>query len=265
MFGIASRRYIAGGVMQSYLASGSRLSQVDITGLERAASPVGYYWPDNDPNLGTNKDASFPLDGIPNFTRSPEVWFWIFRHYRTEDVVLPGIIELQRDDLRALQIVMYAQPLKLVAQSFPIRQRTSVLDLGDPAWPSGNSDFLRLRVMVRYSFWWRLRKPEHLELEITRADGSRDVKAFLVEPNVPSEVWFYPWNDADLAPYFNADETRWRTDPRPPITHLRLLATPLDWVSQQPETISIDAAEAVTFTMPDKAVIPPVSARGRDF
>ena len=259
MFGIASRRNVAGGVMQSYLASGSRLSQVDIAGLDRAAPPLGYYWLDNDPNLGTNKDASFPLDGIANFTRNPEVWLWLFRHYRAEDEVLPGIIELRRNDSQAVQMVMHPQSLKPGAQFFPIRQRSSVLDLGDPAWPAGDSDFLRFRITVRYSFWWRLRKPERLELEITRADGSRDVKGFLVEPNVPSEVWFYPWNDADLGPYFNADETRWRTDPRPPITHLRLLAAPLDWVSQQPDTISIDAADAVRFTGLKNAVIVPVS------
>ena len=259
MFGIASRRNVAGGVMQSYLASGSPLSQVDISGLDRAAAPVGLYWLDNDPNLGTNKDASFPLDGIANFTRNPEVWFWIFRHYRAEDEVLPGIIELQRDDSRAARIVMHTQSLNLAGQSFPIRQRSSVLDLGVPAWPSGRSDFLRLRITAHYSFWWRLRKPERLQLEITRADGSRDEKGFLVEPNVSSEIWFYPWSDADLAPYFAADETRWRTDPRPPITHLRLLAMPLDWVSQKPDSISIDAADAVRFTMAKKAVILPVS------
>lgn len=259
MFGIASRRNVAGGVMQSYLASGSRLSQVHIAGLDRAAAPLGYYWLDNDPNLGTNKDASFPLDGIPNFTRNPEIWLWIFRHYRAEDEVLPGIIELRRDDSRAARIVMHTQSLNLAGQSFPIRQRSSVLDLGGPAWPSGSSDLLRLRITVHYSFWWRLRKPERLQLEITRADGSRQEKGFLVEPNVPSEVWFYPWNDADLAAYFAADEARWRSDPRPPITHLRLLVTPLDWVSQKPDSISLDAADSITFTMSDKAAILPVS------
>ncbi len=50
-----------------------------------------------------------------------------------------------------------------------------------------------------------------------------------------SEVWFYPWNQADLADYFAADESRWRSGPRPAITHLRLLVTPLDWVSAKPE------------------------------
>jgi hypothetical protein len=38
--------------------------------------------------------------------------------------------------------------------------------------------------------------------------------SFVVEPNVSSDVWFYPWNQADLADYFDAEEGRWRTSPR---------------------------------------------------
>jgi hypothetical protein len=91
------------------------------------------------------------------------------------------------------------------------------------------------------------------------------MKDFLVEPNVPSEVWFYPWDDADLAPYFKADETLWRIDRRPAITRLRLSITPMDWISQQPDSISIDAADAVTFTMPDKGVISPLTRPNGDF
>ena len=134
----------------------------------------------------------------------------------------------------------------------PIHERSSSLDLGDPAWPVDGGDFLRLRVNVHYGFMLKLRKPERLQLEITRADGSRDVRAFVVEPNVPSEVWVYPWADSDLSGYFGADETQWRSGPRPPITHLRLLLTPVDWVSQQPDSIVIESADAVKISMVPK-------------
>ena len=123
------------------------------------------------------------------------------------------------------------------------------MDLGNPLWPADGPDFLRLRPTARYGPLWKLRKPERLQLEITRADGSRNVQSFVVDPNVSSEVWFYPWNQADLGQYFDGDESRWRTSPRPTITHLRLLVTPLDWISQQPDSIVIESADAVRMSL----------------
>ncbi len=210
IFGVAARRKAAGGVMQSYLASGEYLSRVDLAGLERAAPPAGLYLPDG--------EYSDPVDGIPNFTRSPEVWLWMFGHYRGAQELFPGVVGLQRDDSRAARVAIRLQPLHLAARSYPIRTRSSTVDLGDPAWPVDGADFLRLRVTVRYSPWWRLRKPALLMLEIERADSSHDRKKFVVEPNVPSEVWFYPWDDADLSHYFDPNENQWRLGPRPPIT-----------------------------------------------
>ncbi|HME31736.1 MAG TPA: hypothetical protein VKG65_03180 [Terriglobales bacterium] len=110
-------------------------------------------------------------------------------------------------------------------------------------------DFLAVVLLIVASLMWKLRKPERPQLEISRADGSRDLQSFVVRPNVSSEVWFYPWNQADLARYFDGEEARWRASPRPAITYLRLLATPLDWVSQQPDTIVIESADAVRMSM----------------
>ncbi len=102
---------------------------------------------------------------------------------------------------------------------------------------------------MHYPFWWKLRKPERLQLEITRANGTRDIQWFMVQPNVSTEVWFYPWSGPDLARYFEADESQWRLSSRSAITDLRILATPLDWVSQQPESIDIESADAVRLTL----------------
>lgn len=237
IFGIASRRSVAGGVLQSYLVSGEYLSRLDIGGLEAAAAPVGLCLPDG--------DHSRLIDGVPNFTRSPEVWLWTFRHYRKEDQLFHGIYGLLRDDSRAASIAMNIRPLGIPPRGYPIQTRSSVLDLGDPAWPSDGADFLRLRLTVRYSPWWRLRKPALLLLEIERSDSSHARKRFIVEPNVPSEVWFYPWDDAELAQYFDPDEKQWRLGPRPAITHLRLLVMPLDWVSIQPDMIEVQSADAI--------------------
>jgi hypothetical protein len=241
IFGIASRRNVAGGVMQSYLASGAYLTQVDIAGLERESSPAGLYLRDGDP--------SRLIDGVPNFTRSHEVWLWTFRHYREEQELSPGIFGLQRDDTRAERIAMQSQPLTIAARSCPIPTRSATVDLGEVTWPVVGADFLRLGIKVHYSVWWRWRKPARLVLEIERADASVDLKPFIVQPNVPSEVWFYPWDDVDLAHYFDTDESHWRTGSRPAIAHLRLLVMPLDWVSVQPDMIEVQSADAVKFSM----------------
>ncbi len=247
MFGIASGRNVAGGVMQSYLAVGPYLSRLDIAGLERA--PAGLYFPDIDPAHDTNWVASLAIDGVSSFTRSPEVWFWLFRHYRSQGEAAPGIVGLLRDDARAERISMQSRPLGVAAQTFPTRKRSSTLDLGPLAWPSSGADFIRLRLTVRYSNWWKLRKPERLQMEISRADGSRELRSFLIEPNVESEVWFYPWNELGLPRYFDADEKQWRTGSRPAITRLRLWLTPMDWVSVQPDAVVIDGIDAVSYRL----------------
>jgi hypothetical protein len=241
IFGIASRRNVAGGVMQTYLVSGAYLSQVDIAGLDHAAAPAGFFLPDG--------DQSRMIDGVPNFTRSPAVWLWMFRHYRGEQELVPGIFGLQRDDSRAARIICQSQPLNVALQSYPVRKRSSVLDLGDIGWPGHGADFVRLRINVHYSLWWKLRKPSRLVLEIEHADGSHEQKPFIVEPNVSSEVWFYPWDDTDLAPYFEANEAHWRISSRPPVTRLRLLSMPFDWVSVQPDAIEVQVVDAVKFSM----------------
>jgi hypothetical protein len=241
IFGVASRRSAAGGVMQTYLVSGAYLSQLDVAGLERADAPAGLFLPDG--------DQSLPIDGVPNFTRSPAVWLWMFHHYRQEGEPAAGILGLQRDDSRAAKISSQLRPLHASLESYPVRKRSSVLDLGDIAWPADGADFVRLRIKAHYSLWWKLRKPSRLVLELEHADGSYERKPFIVDPNVSSEVWFYPWNDAELSAYFNADESGWRPGSRPAVTRLRLLVMPLDWVSVQPDSIDVQSAEAVRMSV----------------
>ncbi len=241
MFGLASGRNVAGGVLQSFLASGPYLSQFDIDGYRRAGAPAGLYFPDG--------HLSIAIDDVPNFTRTPDVWFWLNRHYQSPQEVSPGVFGLLKDDSRAVRMSLRPLPLTVVTQSYPIRERSSVVDLGNPLWPADGADFLRLRLTVRYGALWKLRKPERLQLEIERADGSRDLQSFVVEPNLSSDVWFYPWNQTDLARYFADDENRWRSGPRAPVTHLRVLVTPLDWVSQQPDAIVIESVDAVRLGM----------------
>jgi hypothetical protein len=75
------------------------------------------------------------------------------------------------------------------------------------------------------------------------------VQWVVLPPDTSTEIWFYPWEAPDLAAYFNADPSQWHMNSRSPVTGLRLLATPLDWVSQQPESITIESADAVKLVM----------------
>jgi len=256
MFGIASRRNVAGGLMQPYTASGPYLAQLEIGGLERATPTFGLYLPDPDLREISEEDLmrwrsldlSLPVDGVSNFTRTPEVWFWLVHHYRSGQQLSTGVFAMQRDDSRVARITMQPHALGVPPLVHPIQERSSAVDLGSPDWPSG-VDFLRLRLTVTYGVLWKLRKPERMQLEITRADGSRDLLWFVVRPNVSNEVWFYPWTQPDLVHYFDADENHWRASARPAITRLRLLATPLDWVSQQPSTIAVESVDVVRLTV----------------
>jgi hypothetical protein len=248
-FADAAQRDVADGVEQSFLAATPYLRQWNVEGAVRSGAPVGLYFPDGEPGHLARTNLSFPIDGVSNFTRSPEMWLWLFHHFRADPALAPGVVSLLRDDSREARISMRAQPLLLQRTSFPITTRESMLDLGTPAWPAGGADFLRLRLKITYGPLWKLRKPEKLQLEITRADGSRELKTFIAEPNVATDVWIYPWTEEQLGNYFQADESLWRQGSRSAIVGLRLFLTPLDWVSETPRSVTLEAADAVRFEM----------------
>ncbi len=183
MFGLASRRSVAGGLMQAYTASGAYLSRLEMSGLEGKTIPAALYLPDVDyahmsqPEVAqwSRNYLSVAVDGVPNFTRAPEVWFWMVRHFRSAGQLSPGVVGLLRDDSRASRIAMQAQPLGIPLKTYTIAERRSVTDFATPGRGSG-FDFIRLRMTVHYSALWKLRKPERLQLEITRANGSRDLQ-----------------------------------------------------------------------------------------
>ncbi len=260
MYGFASGRSVAGGVLQSFLAAGTYLAGVDIDGMKQSAAPVGLYFPDGKANQTLDPDRSLSIDNVPNFTRTPTVWLWIFRHYQSEQELFPGVPALLKDDSRANRIGMQAQSLISAAQTFLTHARSSVFDLGGLSPLPSAGDFLRLRINVRYNLLWKLRKPARLQLEIIRSDGSDDLVSFVVEPNVSSEIWFYPWEQVGLAAYFSPDEHRWRAAARPAIDRLRLRVTPFDWVSQQPISITVEAADVVTFHM-EKSLVQEMPGR----
>ncbi len=249
IFAVAAHHDVAGDVEQSFLANGTYLSQVDVAGMQRANAPVGVFFRDATPSEYTSPTLSLPIDEVSNFTRTPNVWFWVFRNYRADGPLASGVLGLLRDESRAARIAQQEYPLALPARSYPTQEPSAAIELGAPDWPLGGADFLRLRMKVRYSPLWKLRKPERLQLEITRADGSRSLRNFVIEPNVESDVWFYPWDEAELSRYFDSDQNHWRSSLRPAITNLRLIVTPPDWFSQKPKAVDLVAADGVRFDL----------------
>ncbi len=250
-------REVAGGILLSYLVTGERLFRLDLAGLEPGNSSLLHPAPfgrthqgqaGNLPSAGiyiSDSEPDFAVDKISNFTRSPELWFWLFRNYRSPAQLRPNMFGLIRDSSRPARLSFQVWPLSAESRTEPITQRNTTIDLGPVAWPADGADFLRLRLTVRYNPLWQLRKPAHLELEITRADGAREIKPFVIEPNVTSDVWFYPWNELDLPNYFAGDEAQWRPHWRAPVTHLRLRIAPLDWFSQAPDSLRLEVIDAV--------------------
>lgn len=239
IYGVAAQRNVAGGLLQAYQANGKLLSQVELQGLENSDAPAGLYLPEG--------PLSPAIDGVPNFTRTPEVWFWFLRHYRAASQPSPGIWALIRRDpafqgLGDMQVI----PLAMESKYYPVRQRHSQLELGSVSWPPEGADFLRLQMRVNYPFWWKIRKPERIQLEISYDNGQRALKTFVLPPNTDSEVWFYPWDESDLIRFFGPDDD-WRTR-RPAVSSLRLLTSPYDWVSVVPDSVFLERAEAVRLT-----------------
>ena len=239
IFGSVTGRNVAGGIMLSYVASDSYLSDVDIRGLAQASPPVGLYF---------DEGWGWPVDLVPNFTRNAPLWFWVQSHYRAEQLLPSGILGLRADYSRMNRIHLESQSLQLPPNTYRIVRRVSTIDLGVPVWPKEGADFLRLRLNVHYPIWWKLRKPSHIQLVITRADGSSKAIPFIVKPNIGSDLWFHPW-DNGLLGYFSSVEADWHAGTRSPITHLQLQISPLDWVSVIPESVSVETADAVRLTL----------------
>ena len=117
-FGFTSHHQVAGGVLQSYLVNGPYLSELELAGLERSSPPFALYLPDG--------MICFGLDSVPSFTRSPDVWFYLFEHYRAAPDTPPGTVGLVRDDSRAQlsfaeqKIVDSVGPIALHRRSTPV-------------------------------------------------------------------------------------------------------------------------------------------------
>lgn len=236
-FGLFSRHQVAGGVMQTYLANGAYLSSLEIAGLEAAKPPIALYLPD-----GLTSEV---LDGVPNFTRNSDLWFYFLRHYRAVAKPTTGAVGLLRDDSREGRVRLTPQEIGEPPAAIAIDKRSTTVDLGQLTWPSQGADFLKLRLRVDYPVWWRMRKPSCLTLKMSFADGSQKALQFVLQPDQISDIWIYPWQEEEMGRYFGADQNQWRAPNRPAPTKLELLVTPFDWISVVPNRVTVESIAAV--------------------
>ncbi len=236
-FGLTSRHQVAGGLLQSYLANGEYLTQLELAGLQKASPPFGLYFPDGVISVG--------VDFIPNFTRSPDLWFYLLRHYHAEGSPMPGVVGLVRDDSRDPQLTFAEEKIAATVGPLWISKRSTAVDIAQVHWPGEGADFLKLRLRVNYPPWWRLRKPSKLTLQMSFADGTVKSVEFVLQPNHASDVWIYPWDDKDMGKYFFSDESQWRSQGRSALNRLTLFITPFDEVSVVPRSVSVESVEAV--------------------
>lgn len=240
-FGLTSHRQVAGGVLQSYLINGPYFTDLELAGLRQHSPSLGLYFPDG--------EISIAIDGVPNFTRRPDVWFYLLRHYRAEGNPASGVVGLVPDHSRDSRLTFTEEKIADPMPLARLTRRSTTLGLGVVTWPSAGADFVKLRLRVDCPPWWKLRKPSQLTLQMSFADGSQKSLQFVVEPNRTSDVWVYPWDDREMGRYFLPDESQWRPESRPALVRLKLLITPFDWVSVRPSSVNIEIVEAVRLSL----------------
>ena len=243
-FGVMSRRRVAGGVLQGYLVNGDYLTELDLAGLRKTNPPFGLYIPDGIHNEGLDGVPTTILDGVPSFTRSPGIWFYLLHQYRAESSPAPGVLGLLRDDTRDRRLTFTEKKVANASGEIRVKGRNTTVDLGQVDWPASGADFLKFGFRAKYPLWWLTRKPSALTLQMSFVDGSQKSIRFLVEPNRDRDVWVYPWDEKEMGSYFSNDESQWRSG-HPALNSLRVVISPFDWISVAPESVSVGDVVAV--------------------
>lgn len=237
-FGDLARRRVAGGVLQNYVAAGEVLAKRQLDGLEKDRPALAVY--STDQRSGT-------ISGIPNLTRSPQVWLYLQSHYSASAEIQPGLFILRRDEARRQTWSPQFSPLAFhPAPPARADDGQKVFEIADQvAWPV-NADLLRIRLLLRYPLWWNFGKPWSVSVVIGRADGTTKRVRAIVAPNRDSDIWVYPGDDAQLGDYFSPDSRSWRAGAGSPVRSIELKATTMGWFSVQPSALRIEKVEAVS-------------------
>lgn len=232
-YAFVARRNTVGELLQHYISSGDYLNHRQMQSLEQARPSWAMY--------GAEPWQSIQCNGLTNFTRNPNIWFYWQRWYKDDFDVVPGLQILQRDEERGKHWQMSSTPM--LPQ--PLQGRgTDEITL--PANSLGDDlDFVQIDVRVEYPLWWKLFRPATLVVKIQFENGDEKIFDVIAQPNHPYEIWIYPWDQAQLANYFSASAKQWRSGVRPRIQSLSLLSQARDWIAVQPSRITMQDVHSV--------------------
>ena len=236
IYGAAARRRVAGGVLQAYLVAGDQLTHEHLRALERERPSLAIFSLDD--------LVSWPMDGVPSLTRSPEVWTYLVSNYSLEAEVQPGVLVLRRlpDDVPRPHFQVTEFP---IPPTSPKTLNGNTRRVASLMIPGAEADFVRVRLRIDYPWYWRLLKPSRPRLDITFSDGTRKVCTFVVEPNKPVDIWVHPWDVEDLRDYFiRGTKLAAKRRSRPGLTGVTLRCSPLDWISVQTNFLTIEKVDA---------------------
>jgi hypothetical protein len=237
IYGPAARRHVAGGVLQSYLATGEELTRQHLLALEKDRPSLAIY--------SMDELVSWPMDGVASFTRTPQIWSYLAANYGMETELQPGVLILRRlpDSVPRPHFRITECP---IPSSSPRTSNGNSLRVEPLAIPGSQADFVRVRLKIAYPWYWRLLKPSRARLDIAFGDGTRKSFPFVAEPGKAVDIWIHPWGIANFREYFVrgpklAEERR----SRPDLTGITLAHAPLDWTSVRPSALAVEKVDAV--------------------
>lgn len=231
IYGWLAGRTVSGDVLQSYTIAGDYLNQKQLASWERDQARFAIYSPDD--------VTSVPLDGVPNFTRTPEEWFYLQRHYEFIDAPAAGVLLLRRNDKRAQSWSIQSFALSVGNKEWAL-ENGSRIEIASPMLQTRvQPDFLRVKVRLNYPMTWKVLKPAFTLFYVEFADGSEKRVPAVIEPNHDYDVWIYPGAEPLLSNYFASDPRRWRTGMQPAMTGLGFGVLKMDWASVVPYSLEV--------------------------
>ncbi len=236
-------RPVAGGVLQAYAAAAPLLMERHIRGLEKQDPPVAVF--------SADEVATYGIDGVPNFTRSPELWLYLQARYTTETEAWPGVYILHRDRDRQQRWQMSFGNLPLTRNPQPLTWSQGVewTIAENLQWPS-SADFLRVRLRVSYPVSWHFLKPRPVIVRLHYSDGSDKAVLTVLPPDRETSLWIFPRQERQLAYYFlpNPGAWRWEKWAKAPVS-LAIGFKRFDWASVRPKRAEILSLQAATVSL----------------
>jgi len=241
LLALTAGKLAAGGVLQSYAANGELLMAQQLQSLRRDSPQLAIYGPDD--------LVSWRIDQVSNFSRSPGVWLFLQQNYKFDSKLARGFIGLRKDEERSRQWKESWEDADAFRPRTLKVSSAGVYDFGSVRWNTPY-DFIRLEVRVEYPIWWKLRKPSAVAVLLQLSDGSVKTAYVVFPPNKDTELWIFPWNEADLSWYFLPDPRQWRGgSARPSVTRLAISTEPHDSISVLPTAIEVRKVQAVSLAL----------------